>query len=66
MHRFFMFVFAFLFPPITAVMSGSVVQLCINIFLCLCFWIPGMIHAFILACVYQGGATAAEYRNPQF
>ena len=41
-----MFALCFLFPPLAALLSGGIISCIINIVLSLCFYIPGVIHAF--------------------
>ena len=42
---------ALFFPPLgVLMMEGCGVDFCLNIFLTLLFYIPGLIHAFIVIC----------------
>ena len=66
MYRFTMFVFAFIFPPMTAIMTGSILQLLLNVVLTCCFILPGMIHAMYLAATWKephAGGNAIVINN---
>lgn len=43
-----MILVAILFPPLAVLICGKPVQAVINVFLTICFWIPGMIHAILV------------------
>jgi uncharacterized membrane protein YqaE (UPF0057 family) len=43
-----LYVLAFLFPPIAVLMCGRPLAFLVNLILCLCFWVPGVIHAFYI------------------
>ena len=43
-----MILLAILFPPLAVLILGKPFQSIINLILCLCFYIPGMIHAILL------------------
>jgi len=41
-----MYLVALLLPPLAVLLCGKPVQAFLNCLLTLCFWIPGVIHAF--------------------
>lgn len=43
-----LYLVAILLPPVAVLIAGKPVQALLNIVLTLMFWIPGMIHAFLV------------------
>jgi uncharacterized membrane protein YqaE (UPF0057 family) len=43
-----MYLLAIFFPPIAVLFTGKPFQAFINLLLCLCLWIPAVIHAFAI------------------
>jgi uncharacterized membrane protein YqaE (UPF0057 family) len=43
-----MYLLAILFPPLAVLLTGKPIQALLNLVLCLFFWIPGVIHAFMV------------------
>jgi uncharacterized membrane protein YqaE (UPF0057 family) len=43
-----MYVLCFIFPPLAALISGGILSFCFNVLLTLFFYIPGVIHAFMV------------------
>ena len=39
------YVIAIFLPPLAVFLCGKPLQTIVNIVLCMCFWIPGVIHA---------------------
>jgi len=39
------FLLAIILPPLAVLLCGKPVQAVLNLFLTLCFWIPGVVHA---------------------
>jgi uncharacterized membrane protein YqaE (UPF0057 family) len=40
------YLFAIILPPLAVLLCGKPIQFLLNLLLTLCFWIPGVIHAF--------------------
>lgn len=40
------YILAIFVPPLAVLLCGKPIQALVNLLLCLCFWIPGVIHAF--------------------
>lgn len=40
-----MFLLAIFLPPLAVLLEGKPIQAIVNLFLCFCFWLPGIIHA---------------------
>lgn len=43
-----LYLLAILLPPLAVLIAGKPVQALLNVLLTLAFWIPGMIHAFLV------------------
>lgn len=43
------YVLALLLPPLAVLLCGKPFQAVINLLLTLCFWIPGVVHALLVA-----------------
>ena len=43
-----MWILAIILPPVAVLLCGKPIQALINILLTVCFWIPGVIHAFMV------------------
>lgn len=43
-----MYLLAILIPPLAVLLAGKPIQAVLNLFLCLFFYIPGMIHAILV------------------
>lgn len=43
-----LYVIAFFIPPLAVLLCGKPLQFLLNIILCLFFWLPGVIHAFLV------------------
>jgi uncharacterized membrane protein YqaE (UPF0057 family) len=49
---------AIFLPPLAVLLCGKPIQAVLNLFLTICFWIPGVIHAFMVV-----GSRNADKRN---
>ena len=49
---------ALLLPPLAVLATGRLGAFLLNCLLCLCFWVPGIIHAIVVVADYK-----AEKRN---
>ena len=54
-----MYILAILFPPLAVLMSGRILGTLLNIILTLCFYIPGLIHAWIVVTQEKNAAVNA-------
>ena len=54
------YLLAIVFPPAAVLLCGRPVLALMNVVLSLCFWIPGMIHAFFIV-----NSKLADNRNKQ-
>jgi uncharacterized membrane protein YqaE (UPF0057 family) len=43
------YLLAVIFPPVAVLLFGSTKQALLNVLLTLCFWVPGVIHALLIA-----------------
>lgn len=43
-----LYILAFFLPPIAVLLAGKPGKALLNLLLCLCFWIPGIIHALLV------------------
>lgn len=43
-----LYLLAIFLPPVAVLLVGKPVQALLNLFLWLCFWVPGVIHAFMV------------------
>lgn len=43
------YLLAILLPPLAVLLCGKPFQAVLNLFLTLCFWVPGAIHALLVA-----------------
>ena len=43
-----MFLLAMLLPPVAVLLCGKPIQAVLNLFLTMCLWIPGVVHAFMV------------------
>ncbi len=43
-----MYLLAILLPPVAVLICGKPIQALINLILCLCLYIPGMVHAIMV------------------
>jgi len=43
------YILALLLPPLAVLLCGKPFQAVINLLLTLCFWIPGVVHALLVA-----------------
>lgn len=43
------YILALLLPPLAVLLCGKPFQALINLLLTLCFWIPGVVHALLVA-----------------
>jgi uncharacterized membrane protein YqaE (UPF0057 family) len=53
-----MYLLAIFLPPVAVLFCGKPIQALLNLFLTMCFWIPGVIHAFMVV-----GAKNADKRT---
>ncbi len=56
-----MYLIAIIFPPIAVLLCGKPFQAVINIFLCLFFYIPGLIHAILVVNEYKADKRAKKH-----
>jgi uncharacterized membrane protein YqaE (UPF0057 family) len=42
------YLLALILPPLAVLLCGKPIQFALNIFLCLLFWIPGVVHAILV------------------
>jgi uncharacterized membrane protein YqaE (UPF0057 family) len=54
------YVLAILLPPLAVLMCGKPIQAVLNFFLTLCFWLPGVIHAWYVVRIYDAQGRAAR------
>ena len=54
------YVLALLLPPLAVLLCGKPFQAILNLLLTLCFWVPGVVHALIVANDYY-----EDQRNDQ-
>lgn len=54
------YLLAIILPPLGVLLCGKPVQALLNVFLTLLFWIPGMIHAILVAHDYYADRRAAR------
>ncbi|KTS84470.1 hemolysin BL lytic component L2 [Paenibacillus jamilae] len=52
------YIIAFFLPPLAVLLCGKPGQAFFNLLLCCLFWIPGVIHAFVVV-----GSHKADKRN---
>jgi uncharacterized membrane protein YqaE (UPF0057 family) len=43
-----LYLLCIIFPPLAVLLAGKPIQALINLVLCLFFWIPGCVHAFMV------------------
>lgn len=43
-----LYLIAILVPPLAVLLCGKPVQFLLNLLLCICFWIPGIVHAVLV------------------
>ena len=43
-----MFLLSIFLPPVAVLLCGKPIQAVLNLFLTCCFWIPGVVHAFMV------------------
>ncbi|ULT56753.1 YqaE/Pmp3 family membrane protein [Neobacillus drentensis] len=43
-----LYLFAIIFPPVAILIKGKPFQALFNVLLTLCFWAPGVVHAWIV------------------
>nr|WP_248291746.1 MULTISPECIES: YqaE/Pmp3 family membrane protein [unclassified Novosphingobium] len=55
-----LYLVAILFPPLALLLVGKPFQAVLNLFLCLLFWIPGVVHALFV--VHSAKADARTQR----
>ena len=53
-----MYLLAILLPPVAVLICGKPIQALINLVLCLCLYIPGMIHAIMVVNEYKADKRA--------
>jgi uncharacterized membrane protein YqaE (UPF0057 family) len=53
-----MFLLAIVLPPVAVLLCGKPIQAVLNLFLTMCLWIPGVVHAFMVV-----SARNADKRN---
>ena len=53
-----MYLLAILLPPVAVLICGKPFQAIINLILCLCLYIPGMIHAIMVVNEYKADKRA--------
>ena len=53
------YIIAILFPPLAVLMSGRILGTLLNIVLTLCFYFPGLIHAWIVVAQEKNAAVNA-------
>ena len=54
------YLLAIVLPPVAVLLCGKPAQAVLNLFLTLCFYVPGMIHALFVV-----SSTEADARNRQ-
>ena len=52
------YLLALILPPLAVLLCGKPIQFVLNIFLCLLFWIPGVVHAILVV-----NSHLADVRN---
>jgi uncharacterized membrane protein YqaE (UPF0057 family) len=55
-----LYLLAVILPPVAVLLRGKPIQALINLVLTLCFWIPGIIHAWI---IINGANTDARMKK---
>ena len=43
-----LYLLAIILPPVAVLLAGKPIQAVLNLVLTLCFWVPGVIHAFLV------------------
>ena len=43
-----MYLLAIFLPPVAVLLCGKPIQAVLNLFLTMCLWIPGVVHAFMV------------------
>lgn len=43
-----LYLIAILVPPLAVLLCGKPLQFLLNLALCLCFWVPGIVHAVLV------------------
>jgi uncharacterized membrane protein YqaE (UPF0057 family) len=54
------YLLAIFLPPVAILLCGKPFQALVNIPLCLCFWIPGMLHALFVVNSYLADQRMME------
>ena len=54
------YLLAILLPPVAVLLCGKPVQALINLVLTLCFWVPGAVHALLVANDYYEDRRQAD------
>lgn len=54
---------AIFLPPVAVLLVGKPIQAVLNIFLCILFWIPGVIHALLLVNEYKADKRMVRQVN---
>ena len=57
------YLFAIILPPLAVLMCGKLGQAVLNVLLCLCFVIPGMIHAILVVNKFYADKRHLEMLN---
>ena len=58
-----MYLLAIICPPLAVIIAGKPIQGLLNIFLSLCFYVPGLIHALFVVSEYKADGRAGLH-NP--
>ena len=48
-----LYLFAILCPPLAVLFCGKPIQALLNFILCICLWIPGVIHACLVVSTHK-------------
>jgi len=59
-----LYLLAIVLPPLAVILAGKPGVALLNCFLCLLFWIPGVIHALLVVSEAKADARAKKFARP--
>ncbi len=57
------YLMAIILPPVGVLLTGRYIVFLFNLLLCLCLWIPGIIHALFIVHQYETKQTLIEVQK---
>jgi uncharacterized membrane protein YqaE (UPF0057 family) len=58
-----LYIVAIFLPPVAVLMVGRPIQAVLNCFLCLLFWLPGIIHAILVVNEHKADKRAKKWSS---